>query len=183
MRASELDFGREIAPFLDACPRPGLAGHVVHRAARQPVVGITSGLSGRGVKKAIDSRGDERPLSEGMNEMLLPRYAIFIVDWGSILNCRAAYLSEDAKQHGYSLSLALRYVRFLHGIALRSQAVKPHEIAWRLRFNDVAGWSRFTVRLVGQSPSNLPSERLSYWTKRAGVEVFSATWREYERCQ
>lgn len=178
MRASELDFGREIAPFLDACRRPGLAGHVVHRAARQPVVGITAGLPGGGVKEAIDSRSDERQLSEEMNDMLPPRCAIFIVDWGSILNCRPAYLSEDARKRGYSLSLALRYVRFLHGIALRSQAVKPHQIAWRLRFNDIAGWNRFTVRLVGQSSGNLPSARLSYWTKRAGVKVFSATRRE-----
>ena len=173
MRASRFDLSREIAPFLDACPRAGLAGHVVRRAARQPVTGITSGLPGGEVERAIDSRSGERRLSKGVNEKLRPRYAIFIVDWASILNCRPAYLSDDAKQRGYSLSLALRNVRFLHGMALRCRGIRPDQIAWRLRFSDVAGWSRFSVRLVGQSPGKLSAETLSHWVKRAATEVFS----------
>lgn len=173
MRALRLDFAREVAPFLDACPRPGLASHVVRRAARQTVTGITAGLTGGEVRRAIDSRSSERQLSKRRNEEIGPRYAIFIVDWASILNCRPAYLSDDAKNRGYSLSLALRNVRFLHGMALRYEGTKPDQIAWRLRFSDVAGWSRFSARLVGQSPSELPSETLSYWVKRAAAEVFS----------
>ena len=37
----------------------------------------------------------------------------------------------------------------------------------RLGFSDLAGWSRFTRRLVGRTPSQLPNLPLDYWVRKA----------------
>ena len=176
MLGSVFSFSRELKPFTDACPGPGLANHVVHRAVNQRVDGIRSGLSVRSAARAPDTLGSP-PTVERRRRGRAP-YTVFIREWASLLNCRPAYLTEDALRHGYSLSLALRYVRFLHGMGLGSRGFKPNQIAWRLRFSDVPGWTRFAVRLVGQPAGALPPEPLSHWVKHAVEEVFSAASRQ-----
>ena len=91
-----------------------------------------------------------------------------------LLGCRPAYLTEAALRHGYQYSTALRWIRFLHGMALRAAGVDALSLATRLGFSDVAGWSRFTKRLVGRTPSQLPNLPLEHWVMRAVDDVFFA---------
>ena len=88
------------------------------------------------------------------------------------LDCRAAYLSKAARNHGYSLSRALRWIRFLHAMALVAEGCRVDTVVWRLGFNDVAGWSRFARRLVGRSPRQLPVLPLDHWVRRAVNDVY-----------
>lgn len=64
------------------------------------------------------------------------------------VGCRRAYLSEAALRHGFQYSRAVRWIRFLHGMALRAEGVGALTLAMRLGFSDLAGWNRFTRRLV-----------------------------------
>ena len=79
---------------------------------------------------------------------------------------------KAARQHGYSFSHALRWVRHLHAVALLEEGERTNRIAWRLGFNDYAGWSRFTERLLGRSPKQLPVLPLEYWVRSAIEDVF-----------
>lgn len=84
-------------------------------------------------------------------------YVRTIARVAEMLGCRPEYLSETALKNGFSLSLALRWIRLSHGMALQNAGVGITEVAWRLGFNDRAGWHRFTVALVGKTPAQLPS--------------------------
>ncbi len=91
---------------------------------------------------------------------------------GERLGVSPKYLSKAALQHGYSFSHALRWARHLHAMALLEEEKRSDRIAWRLGFNDYAGWNRFTVRLLGRSPRQLPVLPLEYWAKKAIEDVF-----------
>ena len=54
------------------------------------------------------------------------------------LNCRSAYLCQSASRLGHSYWRALRWLRFCHGIALRSAGEPSLESAWRTAFSDPA---------------------------------------------
>lgn len=95
-----------------------------------------------------------------------------VVAVGNRLNVRPGYLSETAVRHGFSYSKALRWIRYLHGVALLAQGLRLDDVAWRLGFCDVAGWSRFTKRLLGRSPSQLPTLPLEWWVRKAVDDVF-----------
>ena len=102
-------------------------------------------------------------------------YVRTVADVAKILDCRPEYLSDTALRHGLSMSLGLRWVRLSHGMALRNAGVGITEIAWRLGFNDRAGWHRFTVKLVGKTPAQLPAMPVSFWAREAVRAVFLTT--------
>jgi len=102
-------------------------------------------------------------------------YVRTVADVAKIIDCRPEYLSDTALRQGFSMSLGLRWVRLSHGMALRNAGVGITEIAWRLGFNDRAGWHRFTVKLVGKTPAQLPTVPVSFWAREAVRAVFLTT--------
>lgn len=102
-------------------------------------------------------------------------YVRTIARVAELLGCRPAYLSETALKNGFSLSLALRWIRLSHGMALQNAGVGITETTWRLGFSDRAGWHRFTVALVGKTPAQLPTVSVSFWAREAVRAVFLTT--------
>lgn len=88
------------------------------------------------------------------------------------IDCRPGYLSKAGSRFGYSFSRALRWIRFLHGIALLEEGARMETVCDRLGFSDVAGWSRFTTRLVGRSAGQLPVLPLEHWVRKAIDDVY-----------
>lgn len=162
-------FGEEIEFFLKACPGPAVARRGLYHAAFQRVRGIP-GLERSGQGDGL-RRGSERRSRSGEGGGEGP-YLRRLSEIAEFLGCRPAYLTEAALRHGYQYSRALRWIRFLHGTALRATGVDVLGLAMRLGFSDVAGWSRFTKRLVGRTPSQLPNLPLRYWVRRAVDDVF-----------
>ena len=162
-------FDEEIRFFLNACPGPSVPRRGLYRAAFQRVRGIP-GLEQYG-QHGEWLRGAERRSSsgEGGGE---GSYLRKVAEIAECVGCRPAYLTEAALRHGYQYSRALRWIRFLHGMALHAEGVGGLTLAMRLGFSDVAGWSRFTRRLVGRTPSQLPNLPLDYWVKGAVDDVF-----------
>ena len=156
------EFVREIELFLRACPGPTVARGGLRRAALQPVEGIPGLEDGRR-EGTLDGTG-ARAGRGGRDG-----YLWTIGHVAEVLHCRPAYLSEASKDHGYSYSEALRWIRFLHGRALRAEGISAEEVARRLAFHDLAGMGRFTHRLTGKSPKELPTLPLGLWV-RMGVE-------------
>lgn len=163
MNDPEPSYSNDIQIFLHACPGPPMVGAALRVVALQDVEGIP-GLS----PSDRGDRGDahrSRVLNNGV-------YIRTIATVAEIPNCRPEYLSETALKHGFSLSRALRWIRFSHGMALRDAGVGAQEIARRLGFNDRAGWHRFTVKLVGKPPTQLPAVESSFWAREAVRAVF-----------
>ena len=113
-------FDEDIRFFLNACPGPAMARRGLHVAAFQEVRGIP-GLE-RSREDEEPRRGFEGGRSSGQTEgdgsYLRKRTEI-----AELLGCRPAYLTEAALRHGYQYSRALRWIRFLHGVALRAAGV------------------------------------------------------------
>ena len=167
------DFVNEISYLLNACPGPPLVRGALRIVALQDVDGIP-GLS----SSALDSRGDlGRPNSGRGLPNRNGEYLRTVASVARILGCRPEHLSETAPKHGFSMSVALRWIRFSHGMALRDAGVGVNETAWHLGFNDRAGWHRFTVSLVGKTPPQLPAVPLSFWIREAVKAVFLAAPR------
>ena len=144
--------------FLISCPGPALAQRGLRLAAFQPVKGIP-GL----VMPESSAPGRQAPPKKYFRSM---------VDVAAKLHLRPEYLSDSALKRGWSYSRALRWIRFLHGTALRREGVAADSIAWRLAFADIAGWSRFTERLTGRTLGKLPSASLDYWAWKAVDDTF-----------
>lgn len=153
-------FIEKVRPFLEACPGPAVARAGLRHAALQRVKGIP-GLDAR----ADDSSIEWAAGSEG-------RYLHTINDMAELLGCSAAHLSESARRRGYHYSLALRWIRFLHFVSLRTNRCPTDEAAWRLGFNDVAGLTRFVAALHGRTVSQLPSVPFAFWVRRAIEDVY-----------
>lgn len=100
------------------------------------------------------------------------KYIGSVVATAKRMNVRSGYLSDTAVRHGFSYSKALRWVRFLHAVTLLAEGRRVDDMAWRLGFCDVAGWSRFTKRLLGKSPGQLPALPLAWWVRKAVDDVF-----------
>ena len=162
-------FDEEIKFFLNACPGPAVAKHGLHIAAFQEVRGI-QGLepSGDGDELREAAEYGRRSVHGGSDRGYLHRVA----EIAERVGCRRAYLSEAALRHGFQYSRAVRWIRFLHGMALRAAGVSALTLAMRLGFSDLSGWNRFTRRLVGRSPRQLPDLPLDYWVRRAVDDVF-----------
>ena len=133
--------------FLVSCPGPEIARRGLRLAAFQPVRGIPGLVT----------------LDPSVPGQSLPKYVRSIVDVAAKLHLRPAYLSTAALKLGWSYSRALRWICFLHGMALRLEGVTADSIAWRLAFADATGWSRFSKRLTGRNHSKLPRASLDYW--------------------
>ena len=154
-----MSFVTAIGPFLEACSGPPLAQAGLRMAALQPVKGIP------GLDSNV-SVASERGESDAGSYLWSARQI------GDRLNCSAEYLTRAAGKHGYSFARALRWIRFLHGMALLAEECRVETVAYRLGFSDIAGWSRFTKRLVGRSPRQLPKVPLEIWIRKAVDDVF-----------
>ncbi len=160
-----------ISLFFDACPGPPLARTGLRMAALQAVEGIPELQSTRthGIATSTGLAAPHEMLKAG------PRQVLYLSSVGGVakrLKCRPAYLSRASIRHGYSFSRALRWIRLLHGMALLAEGFRVDTLVLRLGFSDVAGWSRFTKRLVGRSPSQLPVLPLELWVRKAIDDVF-----------
>ena len=169
MEERRRSFDEEIKFFLNACPGPAVAKHGLHIAAFQEVRGI-QGLEPSGDRDELREAAEygRRSVHGGSDRGYLHRVA----EIAERVGCRRAYLSEAALRHGFQYSRAVRWIRFLHGMALRAAGVDALTLAMRLGFSDLSGWNRFTRRLVGRSPRQLPDLPLDYWVRRAVDDVF-----------
>lgn len=149
-----MGFVETVALFLDACPGPPLARTGLGMAALQSVEGIPGLQTQR--THGVDTRAG---LNTG-NENLVggARHVPYLSSVAGVakrLRCRPAYLSRASTRHGYSFSRALRWIRLLHGMALRAEGFRVDTVALRLGFSDVSGWSRFTKRLIGRPSGSI----------------------------
>lgn len=87
------------------------------------------------------------------------------------------HLSRVAHDRGYSYSLAVRWVRFLLGIELRTQGRGGKAIARRLGMPDPASWTRFVQRLIGRTPKQLPNLTVEDWARVGVVRVYLVSLR------
>ena len=162
-------FDEEIGYFLNACPGPAVVKLGLHIVAFQPVRGI-QGLepSGHDDQRRAAAEYGHRRRHDGGKRGYLHR----IAEIAERVGCRRADLSEAALRHGFQFSKAVRWIRFLHGMALHAEGVAALTLAIRLGFSDLAGWNRFTKRLVGRTPSQLPTLSLRHWVRRGVDGVF-----------
>ena len=171
MEESRRGFYEEMEFFLSACPGPAVVTHGLRLVAFQKVRGIqgleSSGKGNEAWAAAEHRRGSEQGAGDR-------GYLHRVVEIAKRVGCRRAYLSEAALRHGFQYSRAVRWIRFLHGMALRAEGVGALTLSMRLGFSDLAGWNRFTRRLVGRTPSQLPNVPLDYWVRRAVDDVFLA---------
>ena len=165
-----MGFVEEISLFLDACPGPPLAKTGLRIAALQAVEGIPE-LQIQHTHD-VDNRAGLHTDNENWSGGRQVPYLSSVAGVAKRLRCRPAYLSRASTRHGYSFSRALRWIRLLHGMALLAEGIRVDTIALRLGFSDVSGWSRFTLRLVGRSPSQLPVMPLELWVRNAVDDVF-----------
>ena len=160
----------DVGLLLDACPGPPLARKGLRIVALQAVPGIpgldASQQQGNAPTTQHANLSRPRPAADSV------RYISSTTQVALLLGCRPAYLSKAARNHGYSFSRTLRWIRFLHAMALLSEGCRVETMVWRLGFGDVAGWSRFTTRLVGRSPPQLPALPLCHWVRRAVDDVY-----------
>jgi len=170
MSQQKKSFDEDIRFFLNACPGPAVLVHGLHLVAFQEVRGIprlTPAKEDDGRRNVPERRGEDDREDRGDGN-----YLCTVTGVAELVKCRPAYLSEAALRHGYQYSRALRWIRFLHGMALYGEGVSGLTVAMRLGFSDLAGWSRFTLRLVGRTPSQLPGLPLEHWVRRAVDDLF-----------
>ncbi|MDE2980664.1 MAG: hypothetical protein OXU74_05640 [Gemmatimonadota bacterium] len=167
----EQDYTTEIKLYLNACPGPPMLRAALRVAALQDVEGIP-GLFSPDRKNHRDVSIQGLP---GGGATTKGAYVRTVAGVAEILDCRPEYLSDTALRQGFSMSVALRWIRLSHGVALRNAGVGITAIAWRLGFSDRAGWHRFTVTLVGKTPAQLPAVPVSFWAREAVRAVFLTT--------
>lgn len=154
LHRSPLPFNEAITPYLRACPGPAIAEKGLRIMAYQYVPGI-SGL------KQTDGAAPFRSVK----------------DIAKAVCCSPGHLSRVALDRGYSFGLAVRWITLLQGIALRQSGCAGKSVARRLGFSDAAGWTRFTRRLIGKTPSQLPHMPVEDWAVVARAVVFLAPYR------
>ena len=151
---SHLAFDEAIRPYLRACPGPGIAEKGLRIMAYQYIPGV-SGL------EQTNGAGPFRSVK----------------DVAKAVYCTPGHLSRVALDRGYSFGLAVRWITLLQGIALRHSGCNAKSVARRLGFSDPAGWTRFTRRLIGKTPSQLPHMPVEDWAVVARSVVFLAPYR------
>ena len=114
-----MSFAEAIKSFLTACPGPPLGQAGLHMAALQAVKGISE-LDPKG------SAASERGESDAGSYLWSARQI------GDRLNCSAEYLTRAAGKRGYSFAKALRWIRFLHAMALLAEECRVETVAYRL---------------------------------------------------
>ena len=158
----ERPFVEVVEPFLAGCPGPFLAAKGLRHMAYQRIEGIPS-------LDSADMEGSRPGQSRALGRR---RYSASVVEIARQLRVRAGYLSQSAFRRGYRYSRALRWIRFLHGIALYEQGIRNDHLARRLGFSDPSGWTRFVRALIGTVPSKLPCLPLAAWVERAIEDVY-----------
>ncbi len=167
------DFPAAVRLFFEACPGPPMLRLGIRVAALQLVKGIPGlDASRRGSGSRDAARLSLYEANEETRRSDADRYLCSVVAVAKRLKVRPGYLSETAVRHGFSYSRALRWIRYLHAATLLAEGHRLDTVARRLGFCDVAGWSRFTVRLLGRSPSQLPVLPLQWWVRKAVDDVF-----------
>lgn len=78
------------------------------------------------------------------------------------------------REDTHSYSLAVRWIRFLLGVELKSQNCGGKTIAKRLGMSGPEGWTRFVIRVVGRSPNQLPNLTIETWAREGVARVFLA---------
>lgn len=183
----EAEIADALAPYVRACPGPPLAVRGLTLCAYQPIpdIGVGSAVSsgsapsggsrasggsgapgGAGAVRAPDAPAAARAPGGSVH------YLRSVAEVAAAMRCGAAPLSRAARRHGYSFSRAVRWVTFVHGVGLRRGGDSWERVAWRLRFSDAAGWTRFTTRLVGRTAAQLPHAPLDFWVWEAIRDVF-----------
>ncbi len=81
-------------------------------------------------------------------------------------------MSDTARRHNYHYSHALRWIRFLHLVALKAEGFPTDRTLWPLGFSDPGGVTRFVKALHGRTLSELPPDPLRRWVPRGIVDVF-----------
>ena len=170
MKRHRRSFDEDIIFFLNACPGPAVVKQGLHLVAFQEVRGIPASAS-RGDDE-VGQRVADRVAKDDREDGGHREYLHTVSGVAELVGCRRGYLSEAALRHGYQYSRALRWIRFLHGMALRERGVSRLTMALRLGFSDIAGWGRFTRRLLGRTPSQLPNLPLHWWVRRAIDDLF-----------
>lgn len=165
-RSVAVPFSHVIDPFIRACPGPASAIRALRLVAYQPVKGVL------GLEPDPTSDGPGKN-SDGEKPTRLRR----LNEVASALSYTVDHLSREAKRYGYSLSLAIRWVTFLRGCALREEGTSQTRIARRLGFSDASTWSRFVRNLTGKTPTQLPHLTLSDWVVEARRRVFLVPYR------
>lgn len=155
------DFVDEVRPFLSACPGPAAATRGLRVAALQRVEGI-SGLSTK--TQNISVQNGSRGAGRG--------YIHTLRDVATVIDCQPEYLSAAARRRGYQYSHALRWIRFLHLMALKAEGYPTDRWVWPLGFSDAAGVTRFVKALHGRTLRQLPAVPLTFWIRRAIEDVF-----------
>ena len=155
-------FPEVVAPYLSACPGPPIAEHGLHLVALQRIDGIP-GLEVLGID------GEQLPCRRSAGRK---RYLRSIADVATEVRCRPRYLSDAALRRGYSYSRALRWLRFFHGLVLAEADAPSLDKLHSLGFSDHSGWSRFTMALVGKSPSQIPRIPIESWVRLATENVY-----------
>ncbi len=161
-RTGEVLFPDAIEPFIQACPGPDLAINALRLMAYQEVVGIP------GLGPPDDPQKGLRTSHKGDTRALL----VTLRDVAEALHYSPAYLSRVARRRGYSIALALRWLRFLRGYVLQRNGLNREVIARRLGLSDASAWSRSVKELTGRAPSQLPRMSLSDWVLEARRQVF-----------
>ena len=156
-----VNFVEEVQPFLLACPGPTAAAKGLRIATLQRVDGIP-GLSATTDNMLVHNRG--RGQGRG--------YIHTLRDVATLVPCQPEYLSAAARRRGYKYSYALRWIRFLHLMALKAQGYPTDRWVWPLGFSDVAGVTRFVESLHGRTLRQLPTVPLTFWVRRAIEDVF-----------
>ena len=155
-------FQEAAGPYLSACPGPPLAERGLRLVALQRINGIP------GLELPFTS-GTQSPCRQP--EGCEP-YLRSIAQVAAKVHCKPRYLSDAALRRGYSYSRALRWLRFFHGLVLRETETPALGRLRSLGFSDYAGWSRFTLALVGRSPNQLPNMPIEFWVRLAIEDVY-----------
>lgn len=149
-------YSESIETFVRACPGPALAIRGLRLVAHQPIAGIP------GLEPEPDYNGPGQESSRLRT----------IKDVAGVLFCSADHLAREARRYGYSISLAIRWITFLQGYALREHGARGARIADRLGLSDAASWSRFVKTLTGKTPTQLPRLPLRDWAVEARRQAF-----------
>ncbi len=155
-------FPDAIRPFIESCPGPDLAIKALRMMAYQEITGIPGlELSDNPRNRLMNNhKGDGRASLSTLGDV------------AEALHYSPAHLSRVARRRGYSISLAFRWLRFLHGYALEQSGFERKVIARRLGFSDPSTWSRSVKELTGRAPSQLPRLPLGEWVLEARRQVF-----------
>ncbi len=99
-------------------------------------------------------------------------YVHTLRDVAALVRCQPGYLSAAARRRGYQYSYALRWIRFLHLMALKAQDYPTDRCVWPLGFSEAAGVTRFVESLHGRTLRQLPRVPVKFWVRRAIEAVF-----------